>query len=531
MTKLPPEEFRRLWELERQRALCEQSLADFVKCAWGAVEGSPLDPSWHIDEVCRLVQVQYEELLQARADRSYVMRVQKTLINIPPRSLKTLVVQVFSTAWLWLKDPAIRIGCFSGTPEVVDAAARKFLQIVDSPWYQETFRPEWQLERPTAIRSVRNTAGGERQALGWNASVTGRGFEVQIIDDPIDAQAALSDVTRESVNSKWTTAFESRVNDRKRHCRIGIMQRLHELDWAGLVLKDGDWNHVKIPMVYEEREVCKCALHRGEFEVPEEFRLRDPRAPGELMHEERFPAAAVEAMKKDAYTFAGQQQQRPSPAGGGMFRNEGWRYWYGSNPTIEASQGYAPPANDPDSRPSIEKIWRGAARAVPKDFDEVVISMDTSAGSLKKSADPVAIYVVGVKGANRFVLDRVHGRMSYGDTKKAFSDICAKWPSAWRKFVEKAANGAPILDELSDEIVGLVPFTPADHGNKEQRAAVMTAAQHAGNWYLPEGAPWLEAHIEEFGAFPNGAHDDCVDACSQAEIGFQSGTSWAGWAS
>jgi predicted phage terminase large subunit-like protein len=129
-------------------------------------------------------------------------------------------------------------------------------------------------------------------------------------------------------------------------------------------------------------------------------------------------------------------------------------------------------------------------------------------------------YVVGQvwmrRGADAFLLDQVHDRMDFVTTCQQFRELAAKWPQATLKLVEDKANGTAVINALRRIVIGIVPEEP--HGSKEARAAAVSPLVEAGNVHLPtpELAPWVGDLIEEAAAFPNGAHDDQVDAMSQA---------------
>jgi predicted phage terminase large subunit-like protein len=112
------------------------------------------------------------------------------------------------------------------------------------------------------------------------------------------------------------------------------------------------------------------------------------------------------------------------------------------------------------------------------------------------------------------LLDQVRGHMSFSATLEAIRQVSAKWPEAHRKLVEDKANGTAVIDALKSEIPGLIAVEP--EGGKEARAHAVSAFVEAHNVYLPAGAPWVPGFIEEAAAFPNGAHDDQVDAMTQA---------------
>jgi predicted phage terminase large subunit-like protein len=129
-------------------------------------------------------------------------------------------------------------------------------------------------------------------------------------------------------------------------------------------------------------------------------------------------------------------------------------------------------------------------------------------------------YVVGqVWGRLRsafLLLDQVRSRMDCPATVGAVREISARWPGTVAKLIEDKANGSAVIQMLSNEISGILPVNPS--GGKIARAAAVSPLIEAGNVYLPHPvyAPWVTDFIEECAAFPNGAHDDQVDAMTQA---------------
>lgn len=101
-------------------------------------------------------------------------------------------------------------------------------------------------------------------------------------------------------------------------------------------------------------------------------------------------------------------------------------------------------------------------------------------------------------------------------TVKAVRELSAQWPYTFAKLIEDKANGSAVISMLQHEIAGMIPVNP--QGGKMARAAAVSPQVEAGNVYLPHPqiAPWVEEFIEECTAFPNGAHDDQVDAATQA---------------
>jgi predicted phage terminase large subunit-like protein len=182
-----------------------------------------------------------------------------------------------------------------------------------------------------------------------------------------------------------------------------------------------------------------------------------------------------------SYAAAGQLQQRPSPAEGGILKRHWWRFY----------------------------------REAPRQFSEVIQSWDCAFKDTRTS-DFVVGQVWGRNGADKYLLDQVRGRMDCPATIQAVKRLSEKWSQAQAKLVEDKANGPAVIATLKHEIAGLIAVNP--EGGKEVRAHAVSAQIEAGNVYLPDPtiAPWITGFIEECAAFPNGAYDDQVDAMSQA---------------
>jgi predicted phage terminase large subunit-like protein len=147
-------------------------------------------------------------------------------------------------------------------------------------------------------------------------------------------------------------------------------------------------------------------------------------------------------------------------------------------------------------------------------FDEVTQSWDLSMDS-KKSSDFVAGQVWGRKGADHYLLKRLKRRMSFIETIEMMKQFASSFPLARRIYIEKRANGAAVIETLSKEIGGIVPVSPTD--SKYNRASSITPYFEAGNVYVPNEHidTNIEDYVQEFMRFPNGAHDDEVDATTQ----------------
>jgi predicted phage terminase large subunit-like protein len=220
-----------------------------------------------------------------------------------------------------------------------------------------------------------------------------------------------------------------------------------------------------------------------------------------LLHEARF--SRDWCMREEAgigsYAWSGQYQQAPSPAEGGIIKKHWWRF-------------YVRPG---DSKPE-------GCLTLPEKFDEVAMAWDLSFKNTKAS-DFVCGGIWGRVGALKYLLDIFWERADFVQTKKAVRNLSAKWPAAYAKWIEAAANGPAIVAELETEISGLIAVPPI--GSKEARLYAASPDVEAGNVVLPHPntAPWVRKFIDECAAACcGGKHDDAADMLALAIAGFRS---------
>lgn len=492
--------------------LMKRDFTEFVKAAWHVVNvGEECVWGWHLDAICKHVQWAYEELFRVRAERRKPgmkladirqQEVKNLMINVPPRSAKSLIVAVFGPIWAWLHDPTLTIRCTSGNLRVSDQCSEQAYDLVTSSWFKETFKPSWSIRGDrTAKRKWANTAGGIRISMPMNAQVTGEGTDVIIVDDPHDAKDAHSEKKRSSVISKWTRALRNRVSHPQHHLRICIMQRLHESDFTGVALQKGGWIHVCIPMEFEPDRRCTTPMLDEQTGKP----WQDPRTePGQLMLPEFFDRNYVEGERSEmgSYGFAGQMQQRPAPEDGGLFKKS----WF-------IGEVGSPKGFDLKWLENGKPDWA----SLPK-VDQIFITVD-AAFKETETSDFVSIQVIGRQGRMRYVLDNLTRRMDFPKTLAALKLMIDRWTSNGRSLagvlVEDKANGSAAVSMLQTAgMAGVIEIKP--EGGKASRANAVAPSCEAGDVMIPNHAPWRESWLHELAVFPNGAHDDQVDAFTQA---------------
>jgi predicted phage terminase large subunit-like protein len=473
-----------LAEIDQERAA--RGLREFVRQAWLIVEPStPFVPGWHIDAII--------EHLEAVTNG----HIRNLLINVPPRHMKSLLVSVFWPAWEWIRHPERRWLYSSYAAQLSIRDSVKCRRLIESSWYQERWCNRFALTGDQNTKGrFENDRSGYRLSTSVGGAATGEGGDRVVCDDPHNVQEAESDSVRKATLDWWDIVMSTRVNDPRNAAKVVVMQRCHQQDLSGHLLEQGGWEHLCLPA---EHENPGCSTSIG---------WSDPRTEqGELLCPERFGFTEIETLKRNlgSYAAAGQLQQRPSPAGGGIIKRHWFRYFQprGMNlPPVVVSM--------PDgTQVSIIAI------EVPHRVDEQIQSWDCSFKGLDTS-DYVVGQVWGRLGSMFLLGDQIRDRMDYPATVKAVRQLTVKWPGTLAKLIEDKANGSAVIQMLSLEIPGILPVNP--EGGKIARAAAVSPLIEAGNIYLPHPlwAPWVNDFIEECAAFPNGAHDDQVDAMTQA---------------
>jgi predicted phage terminase large subunit-like protein len=475
---------------EIDRELGARSLAEFVRLAWAVVEPStPFVDGWHIGAI-----VEYLEAI-ARG------QIRNLLINVPPRHMKSLLVSVFWPAWEWLLHPERRWLYSSYGAQLSIRDSLKCRRLIESPWYQRLWGHSF------ALTSDQNTKGrfdnnrsGYRLATSVGGAATGEGGDRIVCDDPHNVQEAESDSVRKGTLDWFDVVMSTRVNDPKTAAKVVVMQRCHQRDLSGHLLEQGGWELLCLPAEYEGPTRATS------------IGWSDPREqPGELLWPERFGPQEIASLKGSlgSYAAAGQLQQRPSPAGGGIFKRHWFRYFQ---------------PRDANLPPVIVRLLDGTHRSIdaieaPRLVDEQIQSWDCSFKDLDTS-DYVVGQVWARLGAIFLLGDQIRARMDCPATVKAVRDLTEKWPGTVAKLIEDKANGSAVIQMLQHEIPGILPVNPS--GGKVARAQAISPLVEAGNVYLPhpDYAPWVNDFIEECAQFPNGAHDDQVDAMTQALLGW-----------
>ena len=443
------------------RAVLRTNLPSFVRKAFATVNpGDRYVHGWHVEAICHQLA-----LLRGGTCRRLV-------VNLPPRSLKSLIVSVVFPAWVLGHDPSARIIVASYSDDLARRLARDFRRVVEAPWYRELF-PAMRIDaRKNTEAEVATTAGGFRYATSVGGTLTGRGGDLVVIDDPIKPMDAASEAERRRVNEWFDSTVMSRLDDPATAAVVLVMQRVHEDDLAGHLLEKGGWSLLRLPAIATDAEV-----------VALDYRRVHRRAPGELLEPGRLSMAELEEARRHlgAQLFEAQYQQDPVPAGGTLIKAD----WLAT---------YAGPPPGPDGFSEVVQSWDVASKAGGGNDWSVCTSW-------------------GLRDGRYWLLDVRRVRLEFPDLLRLAAAVAEEHAAA-RVLVEDASSGTALAQALPSQTrAAVVPIRPKlDKPARVQRAS---AVFEAGRVLLPERAPWAAEYRRELLGFPGGRHDDQVDSTTQ----------------
>jgi len=445
-------------------AILRSDLYSFVQAAFTIVSsGDAFLPNWHLEAIT------YALSRVASGD------INRLIITVPPRHLKSICASVAFPAFLLGRDPTRRIICVSYS----DALARKHASdcraLMRSSEYHRLFPRTRISPSKDTETEVMTTARGFRLATSVGGTLTGRGGNVLIIDDPMKPQDAISQAARESEAHWYSNTLLTRLDSKSEGAIIVVMQRLHVDDLVGRLLEQGGWTILNLPAIAETDQ--RIPVGPGRFHL---FRA------GEVLHPEREPRSVLDEIKRSmgSSDFAAQYLQDPVPLTGNMI-NWSWFRRYDQAPTIQPG-------------------------------DRLIVSWDTAL-TANELSDYSAAVVLLVRAQTAYVLDVVRARLEFPELRRRVIELDHKWRrlcSNYALLIEDKGSGMSLIQDLRRSGIYTIAIKP--NADKVIRANAHTAKIEAGAVLVPQHAPWLEDFRREILAFPKGRHNDQVDALSQA---------------
>ncbi|HWH22818.1 MAG TPA: phage terminase large subunit [Allosphingosinicella sp.] len=445
-------------------AMAGADYATFVARAMATLEpGTRYEDNWHIYLIARSLE-------EVRSGR-----VKRLMLNMPPRSMKTILVSVAYSAWVLGHDPTRRIMCLTYSKDVAQAQAQLFNRLVNSDWYRRIF-PKCRPRVPNRLMEWETSDGGYRLAASIDGSILGRGADLIILDDPNKGQEIYSKVSRERVRNAYDHTVSTRLNHPKESAIICVMQRLHADDLAGHMLAQEDWEEIRIPAIALEQEDWN--LGGGVIKR---------RSPGELIQPARMGMDELERQKRKMgrTAFEAQYQQQPIPEDGIV----------------------------------VKRAWLRYSEAPPEEFELKLVSWDT-ASTLSEDSDWSVGTVWGLVAGELHLIHVERVRMEAPDLRHKIQSMHREW-GADVTLIEAADLGRALAQDLRRTSPWCKPLLVTPKIEKIARMQARAVMFETGRVFLPREATWLSSYLDELLGFPNRKNDDQVDSTSQALDWFQ----------
>jgi predicted phage terminase large subunit-like protein len=450
--------------------ILRQDFLSFVRKVFHTLcPGKTFTPDWFIEAIAYQLE---------RVRRGEIKRL---IINLPPRSLKSIMASVSFPAFVLGHDPTRRIICVSYSGELAYKHANDFRVIISSPWYQSIFQRTRIGPYKDSEVEIELTERGFRLATSTGGTLTGRGGDLLIVDDPLKLSDALSESKRNSANEWLLNTAISRLDDKRTGAIVIVMQRMHIDDLTGFVLRQSDdWTVLSLPAIAESFESVPLGV--GQFHQ---------RHPGEVLSPEREPMEVLEGLRLDLGSdlFTAQYQQAPVPPGGAMIKRR-WVKRYRELPPASAGN-------------FIVQSWDTASKGGP-DNDWSVCST----------------WLI-TNDCHFYLRDLWRARVDYPMLKAKVTELAKQW-GAHQVLIEEAGTAIGLLAEV--RLKGLTGIRP--DRDKISRLSIASAPFEAGQVHFPERAPWLPELEAELFSFPGGRYDDQVDSISMALNHVKSSQVW-----
>jgi predicted phage terminase large subunit-like protein len=447
--------------------LSRRSLKAFVETFWPFVEpGSPFIDGWFIDAICdHLANLQ---------------DLGNLLINCGPRMGKSNLVSVFYPAWQWLHNPAEKYLYSSYAIQIAERDSVKCRRLISSDLYQKCYAQVYRLnEDENTKRRFSNDQAGERLVSSIEGSTTGEGGTITVFEEPHAVDEADSESKRNTTLRWFTDTWLSRLNPGGTG-RVVCGHRIHKDDVSGFILENyrQEWTHLCLPYEY-----------RPSVSVPTMIGWKDPRTEeGQELWPERFSPSEIAQLRRKPKSWSSQWNQNPVDASSCLFKPENVCHY-----------------DETDSCYVLE------GRRIDKGSCWTLAAADLAL-ALHSRADYTAIIVVDISREGFLFVkhvfrERIPGTQIIPKLKQVFE----AWTPAYI-ILEETGFQKVLCDQARAD--GLPIRSTKSLLDKKTRSIPLQARFEARQVWLPKERPWLTALETELLEFPNGSHDDMVDALS-----------------
>lgn len=426
--------------------------------------------------------------------------VNRLLITMPPRHGKSWLASTLFPVYYLARKPNRNVLATSYNQDLAKTFGRQTRDHAREPFVTQAFPDFSMSEESKAVDDWRTTFGGSYYATGMGGSTTGRAATLLLVDDPIKAREEADSATqRNKTWSYYVSALTTRKQpepDGTKPIEIVILTRWHPDDLAGRIIetedwKEGSWKHINFPAI---RKV-DGQIRKSVAELPEDDPRHIPQgalskvAPSKRHYFEevetalwpdRFPLEELKKRERlDPREFASLYQQTPYIAGGNLIK-AGW--------------------------------WQ---KAESPDCPTVIIAADT-AFKKTETADYSVLMVLGMdNNSDIHILEIIRDRYDFPELKRAAITLNAKWRGKGLRgmYIEDKASGQSLIQELRNQS-GIAVLPVKVGSDKVSRLNAVLPLIEGGRVFLPDEAQWLDSFMDEAQSFPNGKHDDMIDALS-----------------
>ena len=419
---------------------------------------------------------EHHRIIAEALDRVIAGKCKRLMIAMPPRHGKSQMGSYLFPAYLMGRDPRSKLIVASHTAELAQRFGRMIRNLMEEDKYKELF-PNMLLSVDSKAAGRWNTQqGGEAFFIGKGGAMTGRGGDVIILDDILDEQDAMSDTAMENTWEWYTSGPRQRLQPNG--SIVVINTRWKTDDLSGRLLKmhgqvrSDQWELLEFPAILPSGG----SLWPGFWPIEELEKVK----------------MAIGLKKWNA-----QWQQQPTNDDGAVLKRNWWRRWKHDE---------------------------------PPECSYVIQTYDT-AYSKKETADYSVISTWGVfvpsadSGPNLILLSVKRGRWDFPELKRVAKDEYRYW-NPDNVLIEAKATGTPLQQELRKMGIPVTMYSPGGRKSgqdKISRANAVAPILESGMIWYPEQQDWAEEMVEECAAFPNGSHDDQVDAAIMAWMRFRQG--------
>ena len=395
------------------------------------------------------------ELLASKLEAVERGEIKRLAVFMPPRHGKSNLASELFPAWYLGKRPIHQVMFTTYAQDLADGFGRKVRNAVADPRHARSFPKSVLADDSQSAKRFNTTAGGVYYAVGVGGPVTGRGADLLLIDDPLkNREEADSKLIRNKLWDWYTSTAYTRLMPGG--AVVLVQTRWHEDDLAGRLLNGHeDWDVVNLPATAESSDALG-------------------RSVGDALWPARYDEAALENIRSTIgeREFIALYQQRPAPLEGALFRRD----W----------------------------IQRGKS---PRAGTRIAMGVDLAL-STKTSADYTAIVVMARDEFGKlYVLDAVRERVDFPGALRLIRLMAEKW-SPKSIAIEQVAFQAVVVQELLRQTTLPIRGVTPDR-DKVTRAQPLALRYEQGLVFHEQLPSWFE---DELLAFPQGAHDDSVDA-------------------